>query len=89
MIAGADTPAKVYDMSAPNQETGLFYVSTTYIYTAGEWINSPNAPPNALETGVLGKPQVGFKASGRSGNRTTTGTSGRTDAGGQNLQDKM
>ncbi len=36
MIAGADTPVHTFDMSAPNPETGLFYISTTYLYKTGQ-----------------------------------------------------
>ncbi|KAK3904208.1 hypothetical protein C8A05DRAFT_32016 [Staphylotrichum tortipilum] len=88
MIAGADTPVHTFDMSAPNPETGLFYISTTYIYATGQWINSPNAPATALETGVLGFPRrSGPVLDGGSGGNTGTGTG----SGGSNqaLHDKM
>lgn len=84
MIAGADTPIHTFDMSAPNPETGLFYISTTYLYATGQWVNSPNAPAGTLETGVLGLPPRGGPVLG-GGSGTGSGTGG----GDRALQDKM
>ncbi len=86
MIAGADTPLQTYDISAPNPETGLFYVSTTYIYATGQWINSPNAPPNAMETGVLGLPPRGLPAGGHTSPGSGHNTGGHSDSV---INDKM
>ncbi len=87
MITGADTPIQTYDISQPNPETGQFYVSTTYIYQTGTWINSPNAPPSAMETGVLGLPAPGAPATGGGVGATDPGT-GNT-GGNSEVNNKM
>jgi hypothetical protein len=53
MISGAGTVIAEYDMSRPNPGSGFFYTSTTYLYSAGKWQNSPMPPQSLKVTGAL------------------------------------
>ncbi|KAF7540055.1 hypothetical protein G7054_g1632 [Neopestalotiopsis clavispora] len=58
IITGAGTPKHGYDFTHSNPETGLFFVSTTYKYQLGTWVDSSRAPPNILSSGVLDRAAV-------------------------------
>jgi hypothetical protein len=66
---------------------GRFYVSTTYKYQQGLWINSPNAPPAAAVTGVLALPAPGVPAGG--GVDTTNPGGVNTGQGNMDINNKM